>query len=89
MGQVSTTVYTCDKDGAVSEPTTGGLPPGWSNVQASSTTGAEPPPPPVEGEPPPMPSMPIMNNVTLVLCPVCTADFGQTLTTFQRKGERR
>jgi len=67
MGSVSTTVYTCDRDGTVSEPSSAGLPVGWSTVQ---TTTVPEPPPALEGGLAPL-AFPMMRN--MVLCPACSA----------------
>lgn len=81
MGTVATYVYTCDRDGTVSEPVAA-MPPGWSNANFQATTVPEPPPPPVEGQPP-VASMPNSTSVAMLLCPVCTAAFGAAIETFK------
>jgi hypothetical protein len=95
MASVSTTVYTCDRNGVVSEPTTTGMPPGWSTLNVTTMPEPPPPPPPpevqaaVEGGPPvprPRPAtfmspMPVM--ASMLLCPACTAE----LTAFRNYGK--
>lgn len=81
MPATSTTIYTCDRDGTVSEPSTTGLPPGWAS--ANVMVQVTPPPPDVEGQtttPPPM------SNASLILCPACSTIFTDTLSTFRVAG---
>ena len=76
MTVTTTATYTCDRDGTVSEPSTSGLPAGWSTLSCSGTVAA---PPPVEGQPK-MP--PMMNMISLILCPACTTAFNTFRTTY-------
>jgi len=69
MPAVSTTIYTCDRDAYVSEPSSAGLPAGWTTLQCLTTST---PPPPVEGQPA---TPPIQQNSYVLLCPGCSAQF--------------
>jgi hypothetical protein len=63
----TTSIYTCDRDGTVSAPVTGGMPEGWSSIQVSTVPTYVAP---AEGQPA-MPLMPRM--MSMIVCPACTA----------------
>jgi hypothetical protein len=89
MPSVSTTVYTCDRDGYVSEPSTTGLPQGWSTLSVT-TMPVTPPPPPADpavagsSVPPPSPMMLMPKMVGLMLCPACTGEL-TTFTSYKKR----